>query len=185
MCKLLGTSRSAQGREEREEQERGRTEVDDAANLLGDHPLGVPPGAAQEVGDDVDDVLADGERRQPRVGHAAAERLGREEELEPLAPASRKDERVSSTFSSTALVVLVEARVGRARRERGATPTHLIKPLVTDAFLASSPQLTILASSSGSCCSYRMHVGTLRYVSYEPGHDRIWRIWPLNRRDEP
>jgi len=60
-----------------------------------------------------------------------------------------------------------------------------MSPLVTVAFLASRPQLTILASCSGSCCSYRMHVGTLRYVSYEPGHDKIWRICPLKRRDEP
>lgn len=68
-----------------------RTEVDDAANLFGDHALGVPPRAAQEVGNDVDDILANGERREPRVGDAAAERFGREEQLEPLAPADGEE----------------------------------------------------------------------------------------------
>lgn len=42
------------------------------------------------------------------------------------------------------------------------TATHLMSPLVTVAFFASSPQLTIFASWSGLFCSYRMHVGTLR-----------------------
>lgn len=63
--------------------------------------------------------------------------------------------------------------------------SHLINPLVTVAFFASIPHATTFASCSGSCCSYRTHVGTLRYVSYEPGHVRIWRTWPEKRREEP
>lgn len=43
--------------------------------------------------------------------------------------------------------------------------SHLMKPSRTVVFFASSPHETILASSEGSCCSYRMQVGTLRYVS--------------------